>query len=90
MRGRNPDNPSDRTAGAPTKQRLEPNRSGKTNTLTSVQKDNLVMQINPSTESGGVQPYQQNRVWNNASRFGSTWEKQYTYSPKQQQKVMLR
>lgn len=31
--------------------------------LTSVQKNNLVMQINPSKESGGVQPYQQNRVY---------------------------
>jgi len=44
-------------------QRLEPNFSGKTNCLTSVQKDNLVLQINPSKESGGVQPYQQNRVY---------------------------
>lgn len=43
MRGRNPDNPSDRTTGAPTEQRLEPNLSGKTNCLTSVAKDNLVM-----------------------------------------------
>ena len=117
MRGRNPDDPSDRTG--PTQQRLEPNLNGKTNCLTSVQKDNLVMeqasikfgrtdeakrirresmkqgtdytpfakkeivdldfekmntlttainkdnlvmQINPSTESGGKQPYQQNRV----------------------------
>ena len=41
-RGRNPENPSDRTVGAPTKQRLEPNFSGCTNTLTSVQKDNYV------------------------------------------------
>ena len=41
-RGRNPDNPSDRTAGSPTEQRLEPNFSGCTNTLTSVQKDNYV------------------------------------------------
>jgi site-specific DNA-cytosine methylase len=41
-RGRNPDNPSDRTIGAPTEQRLEPNFSGCTNTLTSVQKDNYV------------------------------------------------
>ena len=41
-RGRNPENPSDRTPGAPTKQRLEPNFSGCTNTLTSVQKDNYV------------------------------------------------
>lgn len=127
MRGRNPDNPSDRRIGSPTEQRLEPNLSGKTNCLTSVQKDNLVLQlksinnrvegvsfseegvrpyqndsrksgiqelgtiamentktsclttnhapkcivskdnlvlqINPSKESGGVQPYQQNRVY---------------------------
>ena len=41
-RGRNPENPSDRTPGAPTEQRLEPNFSGCTNTLTSVQKDNYV------------------------------------------------
>lgn len=44
MRGRSPDNPSDRTAGNPTEQRLEPNSQGICNTLTSVQKDNLVME----------------------------------------------
>ena len=44
-------------------QQLEPRTDGKTNTLTSVQKDNLVMQINPSLESGGKQPYQHNRVY---------------------------
>lgn len=43
-RGRNPENPSDRTTGAPTEQRLEPNFSGCTNTLTSVQKDNYVVE----------------------------------------------
>jgi DNA (cytosine-5)-methyltransferase 3A len=63
MRGRNPDNPSDRTTGAPTEQRLEPRTDNKTNCLTTVQKDNLVMQLNPSKESGGKQPYQQNRVY---------------------------
>jgi site-specific DNA-cytosine methylase len=41
-RGRNPENTSDRTSGAPTEQRLEPNFSGYTNTITSVQKDNYV------------------------------------------------
>lgn len=41
-RGRNPENPSDRTAGAPTVQRLEPNSRGISNTLTTVQKDNYV------------------------------------------------
>lgn len=44
MRGRNPDNPSDRTAGNPTEQRLEVNMQGVSNCLTSVQKDNLVME----------------------------------------------
>jgi len=42
MRGRNPDNPSDRTTGSPTEQRLEAKTDGKTNCLTSVAKDNLV------------------------------------------------
>lgn len=41
-RGRNPDNLSDRTAGMPTQQHLEAHTDGKTNTLTSVSKDNLV------------------------------------------------
>lgn len=44
MRGRNPDNPSDRTVGSPTEQRLEVNTQGTSNCLTSVQKDNLVME----------------------------------------------
>lgn len=45
MRGRNPDNPSDRTAGIPTKQRLEINASGVCNALTTVSKDCLVLEI---------------------------------------------
>jgi DNA (cytosine-5)-methyltransferase 1 len=44
MRGRNTENPSDRTAGSPTAQRLEPNAQGMCNSLTTVQKDNLVME----------------------------------------------
>lgn len=43
-RGRNPENPSDRTTGAPTVQRLEFNTRGTTNTITSVQKDNYVLE----------------------------------------------
>lgn len=43
MRGRNPDNPADRTKGAHTEQRLE--IGGEiANTLTTVQKDNLVVE----------------------------------------------
>lgn len=44
MRGRNPDNPSDRTVGSPTEQRLEVNMQGTSNCLTSVQKDNLLLE----------------------------------------------
>lgn len=44
MRGRNPDNPSDRTAGNPTEQRLEVNMQDTSNCLTSVQKDNLLLE----------------------------------------------
>ena len=42
MRGRNPDNPSDRTAGIELEQRFEARTDGKTNTLTTVEKDNRV------------------------------------------------
>ena len=74
MRGRNPDNPSDRTVGSPTEQRLEVNMQGTSNCLTSVQKDNLVMesqvltpkrteygkQIRKAYESGEIQESRHN------------------------------
>lgn len=74
MRGRNPDNPSDRTAGNPTEQRLEVNMQGTSNCLTSVQKDNLVIesqvlapkrteygkQIRKAYESGRIQESRHN------------------------------
>lgn len=41
-RGRNPENPSDRTPGQKLEQRLEPKFDGTTNTITTVQKDNYV------------------------------------------------
>lgn len=44
MRGRNPEDPSDRTAGVSTEQRLEINEKGLCNALTTVQKDNLVIE----------------------------------------------
>lgn len=43
-RGRNPENPSDRTPGAPTEQRLEVNTKGTSNAITTVQKDNYVVE----------------------------------------------
>lgn len=45
-RGRNVENPSDRTPGTHTEQRLEINYSGTSNTLTTVQKDNYVLEPN--------------------------------------------
>ena len=55
MRGRNPDNPSDRTAGLLTQQRLELNNKGTCNTLTSVQKDNMVIERIGQISSDGSQ-----------------------------------
>lgn len=43
-RGRNPNNPSSREAGEPTEQRLEFNTKGTSNTITTVQKDNYVVE----------------------------------------------
>ena len=51
-----------------TQQKLELNRSGKSNSLTTVQKDNVVVktepnQINPSKKASGKQPYMQDRIF---------------------------
>lgn len=43
-RGRNPDNPSDRRKGIHLEQRLEINMGGYSNTITSVQKDNWLLE----------------------------------------------
>lgn len=55
MRGRNPDNPSDRKGGVPLEQRLEPNQEGICGCLTQLYKDNMVLEqvkhignVNPS------------------------------------------
>ena len=64
MRGRNPENPSDRTVGSPTEQRLEPNSQGICNTLTSVQKDNLVMEVKQlGFMDNGTGQHQSNTVY---------------------------
>lgn len=49
MGGRNPENTSDRTKGCPTKQMLEAREDGKTNCITTVQKDNLVYSYRQDT-----------------------------------------
>lgn len=44
MVGRNPDNPKSRKSGLPTEQMIEPNAEGLCGTLTTVQKDNMVLE----------------------------------------------
>ena len=91
MRGRNPDNPSDRTAGSPTEQRLEVKTDGKTNCLTNcltnVQKDNLVFigGLNPPNRGDGTLSrdyHQQDRVYdaelsNKAATVAATMNSKY-------------
>lgn len=52
-RGRNPDNPNDRTAGIELEQRLEIKADGISNTLTTIQKDNLVVEPMALDEQNG-------------------------------------
>jgi len=69
IRGRNPLNPKSKIVGQQHEQMIEINENGTSNALTTVQKDNVVVipaevyQLNPSLESGGKQPYQQNRIY---------------------------
>ena len=52
MRGRNPDNPSERgKSNGKYRQRLEINKNGTSNTITSVQKDNLVIEPQDTAKS---------------------------------------
>ena len=55
-RGRNPDNPSDKTVGAPTEQRLEINSQGISNTIITVQKDNYVVEARILQVEGNLYP----------------------------------
>lgn len=94
MRGRNPDNPSDRATGSPTEQRLEVNMQGMSNCLTSVQKDNMVLEkplllggVGKENEFGS-QYRQGNRVYSsnacamalNAQPVGNTGGNSYLYN----------
>lgn len=45
IRGRNPENPTSRQSGLPTQQMLEVNENGTSNCLTTVQKDNVVVEL---------------------------------------------
>ena len=73
-RGRNPDNPNDRTTGSPTEQRLEPNTTNCANTLTTVQKDNYILE--PKVIDDTVGFYDEPRIYDEtaptlrAERYG--------------------
>ena len=54
-RGRNPDNPSDRSVGQHLEQRIEVNQTGCSNTLTSVEKDNYVIEPKITEVIGSTQ-----------------------------------
>lgn len=56
-RGRNPENPSNRNPGIHLEQRLEINLSGLCNTITSVQKDNMVLEIYGDESNNNRQLY---------------------------------
>lgn len=67
-RGRNPDNPSDRTTGSQTEQRLEINENGTSNTITTVQKDNYVIepkviQVGNIVHTGNFENPQRGRIY---------------------------
>lgn len=64
MRGRYPENPSSRVSGLPTEQRLEVNENDTTNCLTSVQKDNLVLEGKLPTEEDDCKMMQLPRGFN--------------------------
>ena len=53
MRGRNPDNPSDRSKGTNLEQTMEVNTQGTSNALTQVQKDNYVVSVTLRTHNDG-------------------------------------
>lgn len=70
-RGRNPENPSDRRAGIHLEQRYEVNDSGCSNTLTSVEKDNYVLEIKDELAMESVKIEKIGSVYNDGSQCGT-------------------
>ena len=62
MRGRNPDNPKSRVAGLPTEQIPEAREDGKTNCLTTVLKDNYVVNTEPELRLRKLTPIESERL----------------------------
>lgn len=71
FRGRNPDNPSDRTTGANLKQTLEINETGTSNAITTVQKDNVVVIGFERTEEAKIKRKESIRKGKDTGDFSS-------------------
>ena len=67
--GRYPENPKSRVSGLPTEQMFEAREDGKTNTLTTVQKDNLVAEPINVTDGGKSQTLKAQYAKNNVENF---------------------
>ncbi len=71
-RGRNPDNPNDRTAGIELEQRLEIKADGISNTLTTIQKDNLVVEPIIYDDYNARIPKEQNAIGTLTTNIGNS------------------
>lgn len=69
QRGRNPENPKSRVAGLPTEQMFEAREDYKTNTLTTVQKDNMVAEPINITDDGKSQTLKAQYAKNSIANF---------------------
>jgi len=92
MRGRNPENPKSRVAGLPTEQQLEPRNDGKTNCLTSVQKDNLIaygcdyrkdegLRVRKSEKSATLKAQSREDIYGNLLMLNENQKKKFDHNP---------
>ena len=71
-RGRNPDNPNNRTAGIELEQRLEIKADGISNTLTTIQKDDLVVEPIIYDDYNSRIPKEQNAIGTLTTNIGNS------------------
>lgn len=92
MRGRNPENPKSRVVGLPTEQQLEARNDGKTNCLTSVQKDNLVaygcdyrkdegLRVRKSEKSATLKAQSREDIYGNLLMLNENQKKKFDHNP---------
>lgn len=82
MRGRDPENPSNRHSGVHTEQKMEINTSGTSNTITTVQKDNHIVEPNMKIalkQVGEIGTHQTDRVYDPDGLSRSLKSTDYTH-----------